>query len=48
MYEFWYDYVNQIYKEKSKLCYMDGDKNKDNDEDIAKDVGKRFDTSSNE
>ena len=23
MYEFWYDYVKQKYKDKVKLCYMD-------------------------
>ena len=25
MYEFWYDYVNPKYKDKTKLCYMDTD-----------------------
>ena len=25
MYDFWYDYINPKYKEKSKLCYMNTD-----------------------
>ena len=25
MYEFWYDYINQKYQDKVKLCYMDTD-----------------------
>ena len=51
MYEFWYDYINQKYQDKAKLCYMDTDsftihiKTEDFFEDIANDVEKRFDTS---
>ena len=49
MYEFWYDYVKRKYNEKVKLCYMDTDsfmvhvKTAYIDEDIAKNVEKRFD-----
>ena len=54
MYEFWYDYINQIIKNNSKLCYMDTDsfiiiiKTEDFNEDNSNDVEKRFDTSSYE
>ena len=52
MYEFQYDYVQPKYGEKAKLCYMDTDsfiiyiKTEDIYSDIAKDIEKRFDTSS--
>ena len=51
MYEFWYGYLKPKYGDRIKLCYMDTDsfisfiKTKDSCEDIADDVGKRFDTS---
>ena len=51
MYEFWYDYMRQKYGDNAKLCYMDTDsfiihiKTKYLCENIADDVGKRFDTS---
>ena len=51
MYEFWYDYVNPKYGEKSKLCYMGKDSfivyRKTNDiyKDIAENVEIRSDTS---
>ena len=52
MYEFQYDYVQPKYGEKAKLCYMDTDsfiiyiKTEDIYSDIAKNIEKRFDTSS--
>ena len=54
MYEFWYDYVNPKYGEKSKLCYMGKDSfivyRKTNDiyKDIAENVEIRSDTSNYE
>ena len=46
MYEFWYGYVKQKYKEIVKLCYMDTDMvYKKTDDNDAKDVETRFDTS---
>ena len=51
MYEFWYDYINPKYKDKTRLCYMDTDsfiihiKTEDFYEDIADDDEKLFDTS---
>ena len=50
MYEFWYDYVKQKYKEKGKLRYMYTDnfivyiKTEDIYIDISKDVGTKFNT----
>ena len=44
MYQFWYDYINQKYQDKAKLCYMDTDsfvihiKTEDFYEGIANDV----------
>ena len=26
MYEFWYDYINQMYGDRAKLCYTDTDR----------------------
>ena len=54
MYEFWYDYMKPKYGNNVKLCYMDSDsfimniKANDFYEDIANDVGNRFDTSNYE
>ena len=54
MYEFWYDHMKPIYKNKVKLCYMDTDslimniKTNDFYKDISYDVEKRFDTSNYE
>ena len=54
MYEFWYDYMKPKYGNNVKLCYMDSDsfimniKTNDFYEDIANDVGNRFDTSNYE
>ena len=51
MHEFWYDYIKPKYNKKAKLCYMDTDsfiiyvQTEDIYEDIAKNVGKWFDTS---
>ena len=51
MYEFWYDYMKPKYDNNVKLCYMDtysfimNIKTNDFYEDIANDVGNRFDTS---
>ena len=51
MYEFWYDYVKNKYRNMAKLRYMDTDslimniKTKDFYKDIAQDVEERFDTS---
>ena len=48
MYEFWYDYVEPKYEEKSKLYYVGTIvciKTEDIYVDIAKDVETRFDTS---
>ena len=51
MHEFWYDYIKAKYQNNAILCYMDTDsliihiKTEDVYEDIADDVGKRFDTS---
>ena len=51
MYEFWYNYIKPIYKEKAQLCYMDTDsfiiyiETEDFYKDIANDVEKWFDTS---
>ena len=45
MYEFWYDYIKQKYRDKARLCYMDTDsfviyiKIEDFYKDIADDVG---------
>ena len=49
----WFHCVKPKYNEKAKLCYMNTDSfivhvKKDVDKDIAKDVGKRFDTSNYE
>ena len=50
MYQFWYDYVDPKYDEKSKLCYMDADsfivyiKADDILKEIVEDVETRFDT----
>ena len=54
MYEFWYDYVNPKYKDKTKLCYMDIDSlvinifTEDFLEDINNDVERWFDTSNHD
>ena len=54
MYEFWYDYMKQIYNDDVKLCYMDTDsfvmhiKTNDFYKDISNDVHNRFDTSNYE
>ena len=54
MYEFWYDYIEPKYQNNAKLCYMDRKsgiiniKEKDFYEDIAHNIGKRFDTSNYE
>ena len=54
MYQFWYDYIKPKYRNNAKLCYMDTDnfiiniKTQDLYEDIASDVGERFDTSNYE
>ena len=54
MYEFWYDYVNPKYKDKTKLCYMDTDSfvinifTEDFLEDINNDVERWFDTSNHD
>ena len=54
VYEFWYNYVKPKYGEKAKLCYMNTYsvivyiKTKAIQEDIAEDVGGRFDTSNYE
>ena len=54
MYEFWYDYVNPKYFEKTKLCYMDTDcsivyiKSFNIYKNIAEDIETRFDTSNYE
>ena len=54
MYEFWYDYMKPKYNDNVKLCDMDTDsfimniKTNDFYEDIAHDVGNRFDTSNYE
>ena len=51
MYEFWYDYIKQKYKDKAKLCYTDTDSfvihifTEDFFEDINNDVERCFDTS---
>ena len=47
MYEFWYDYINLKYGEKSKVCKLDIDNFIVHDiyKDIAKDVDTRFETS---
>ena len=51
MYEFWYDYINQKYGDRAKLCYTDTDsfiiniKTEHFFEDISKNVQKWFDTS---
>ena len=53
MYEFWYDYMKPKYGNDVKLCYMDTEsfimsiKTNDFYKDIANDVEKRFDTSTN-
>ena len=53
-YEFWYDYVEPKYQEKTNLCFMDTDsfivyiKTEDIYTDIAKDVEARFGTSNYE
>ena len=54
MYEFWYEYMKPKYVDSAKLCYMDRDsfiiniKTELFYEDIAEDVGKRFDKSNYE
>ena len=54
MYKFWYDYIKPKYQDNAKLCYMDTDsfiiniKTENFYEDIANDLGKRFDTSNYE
>ena len=51
MYEFWYDYVRQKYRENAKLCYMDTDnfivhvKTGNIYKDIAEDIETKLDTS---
>ena len=51
MYEFWYDYVKNKYRNKARLCYTDTDsfviniKTNDFYKDISQDVNERFDTS---
>ena len=51
MYEFWYEYIKQKYKDNAKLCYMDPDnfiisiKTEDFYKDIANDVERWYDTS---
>ena len=51
MYDFWYDYIKSMYKDKARLCYIDTDsfiiliKTEDFYKDIADDVEKWFDTS---
>ena len=51
MYEFWYDYVKNKYRNKVNLCYMDTDslvmniKTNDFYKDITQDVNERFDIS---
>ena len=51
MYEFWYDYLQPMYKDKIELCYMDTDsfiicvETDDFYKDISNDVNKWFDTS---
>ena len=51
MYEFWYDYIKHMHKDKAKLCYTDTDslvihiKTQDSYKDIANDVERLFDTS---
>ena len=53
-YEIWHDYMKLKYNEKTKSCYMDTDsflfhvKTEDIQEDTAKEVEKRFDTSNYE
>ena len=50
MYEFWYDYINPKYGDKTRLCYTDTDsfviyiKTEDFYRDIADDVERWFDT----
>ena len=50
MYEFWYDYVRQKYRENAKLCYKDTDnfivhvKTDNIYKDIAEDIETKFDT----
>ena len=52
MYEYWYDEMKPKYGNRIRLCYMDKDsfimhiKTADFYEDIAKDVEKKYDTSS--
>ena len=51
MYEFWYDYIEPKYGDKTKLCFTDTDsfivniKTEDFFEDIPSDVERWFDTS---
>ena len=51
MYEFWYDYIKPVYRDKAKLCYTDTDslvvhiKTDDFYKDIASDVERLLDTS---
>ena len=51
MHEFWYDYLQPMYKDKIELCYMDTDsfiiyvETEDFCKDISKDLNKWFDTS---
>ena len=51
MYEFWYDYVKNKYRNKARLCYTDTDsffiniKTNDFYKDISQDVNESFDTS---
>ena len=45
IYEFWYDYVKPKSGEKTKLCEIDADINRDDIcKDIAKDIETRFET----
>ena len=50
MYEFWYDCIKLIYRDRAKLCYNDTDslviyiKTEDFYKDIAKDIERWFDT----
>ena len=51
MYEFWYDYIKQKYRDRSKLCFMDTDSfvihiiTEDFYKDIANDIERWLDTS---
>ena len=51
MYEFWYDYIKQKYRDRSKLCFMDTDSfvihiaTEEFYKDIANDIERWLDTS---